>query len=116
MSCYDCDNKSPTLAQRLDKRILVQRTATVQNEYGEPEAGWEDVAVVWAAIEPLRGQEFFAAAQENSEVTTRIRIRYREGIDRTMRVVYKNTVFQVLYIIHPEFARKELQLMCKEVQ
>lgn len=104
------------LVNRLDRRITIQKQTEEVDVYNERLDVWDDVCTVWAAIEPLRGQEFFAAKAENAEVTTRIRIRYRDGIDRTMRVVYKYTEFEILYIIHPNFDRKELQLMCKERQ
>lgn len=104
------------LVNRLDKRVTIKQLTTTTDEYNEPINAWVDVTTVWAGIEPLRGREFFAAKAENAEVTTRIRIRYREGIDRTMVVGYKSSEFEILYIIHPEFAKKELQLMCKERQ
>jgi len=116
MSCTNCGDRKNGLTARLNKRVTILRLDKVPDEYGELIDQWIDVATVWAAIEPLRGREFFAAMQENVEVTTRIRIRYREGIDRTMIVVYGNTTFEILYIIHTEFAKRELQLMCKERQ
>ena len=105
------------LVNRLNKRITILRPAdpeTDQDESGQPLEGYVPVTTIWAAIEPLRGREFFAAQAENAEVTTRIRIRYREGIDRTMICRYGTNEFEILYIIHPEFGKKELQLMCKE--
>lgn len=113
--CADCDPKQD-LTARLNKRVAIQKPKGESGAYNEPLDTWEDVVTMWAAIEPLRGREYFAAMSEHAEVTTRIRIRYRDGIDRTMRVKYGNTVFEILHIIHPEFAKRELQLMCKERQ
>lgn len=106
------------LVNRLDKRVTILRPAGPEDvdEYGEPLDDPVPVATVWAAIEPLRGREYFAAMAEHADVTTRIRIRYREGVDRTMTVRYKDTDFEILHILHPEFSKKELQLMCKERQ
>ncbi|WMT42846.1 phage head closure protein [Paenibacillus sp. D2_2] len=107
-----------SLVDRLDKRVTILRPPGPDDtdEYGQPLDELIDVCEVWAAIEPLQGKEFIAAMQENAEVTTRIRIRYRTGIDRTMTVKYGEHEFEILYIIHPQFAKKELQLMCKERQ
>lgn len=106
------------LVNRLDKRVTIFRPAGPDDtdEYGQPVSDPVEVCKVWAAIEPLQGKEFMAAMQENAEVTTRIRIRYRPGIDRTMTVKCGEYTFEILYIIHPQFAKKELQLMCKERQ
>lgn len=111
-----CKDTSKTLTSRLNKRVEIQRIDHVPNKFGEPVPTPVTVATVWAAIEPLRGTEFFAAFAEQAEVTTRIRIRYREGVDRTMIVKYGDMEFEILHIIHPEMNRIELQLMCKERQ
>lgn len=123
MSCYNCGNNSvPTLTSRLDKRITILRPRGPddpppdRDEYGQPIDSPVEVCTVWAAIEPLRGQEFFAAMTEGANVTTRIRVRYRDGIDRTMIVRYKSAEFEIMYTINPNFSNTELQLMCKERQ
>jgi phage head-tail adaptor, putative, SPP1 family len=106
------------LVNRMDKRIGIYRPVDPDetDEYGEPLDGPIKVCDVWAAIEPLRGQDRYIAKQEQADVTTRIRIRYRDGIDRTMIAKYGEIEFEILYIIHPDFAKTELQLMCKERQ
>ncbi|MEK5038911.1 phage head closure protein [Sporosarcina sp. FSL K6-3457] len=100
---------------KLRNRISIIRPPTPEDvdEAGQPLDDWQPVATVWAAIEPLYGRELFAAMQVNAEVTTRIRIRYREGIDRTMAARIKGSEFEFLYVIEPEFAEKELQIMCR---
>lgn len=107
---------SKLLVNRLNKRITILKPSAEQDEYGEPIEGLTEVCKVWGAIEPLRGREYFAAQTENVDVTTRIRIRYRDDVDRTMVVRYKNIEFEVLHVLHPEYAKNELQLMCKERQ
>lgn len=106
------------LVVRLNKRVTVLRPPGLEevDEYNQPVVVWPVVGSMWAGIEPLQGREFFAAKAENAEVTTRIRIRYRNDIDRTMKVSYKGITFEILYIIHPKFGKRELQLMCKERQ
>jgi SPP1 family predicted phage head-tail adaptor len=85
---------------------------------GQPTGEREDFATVWCAIEPLssRWREYFAAAQVNSEVTIRIRTRYLDGVDPSMLFVSGAHIFEILSIIHPELAKRELHLMCKERQ
>jgi len=109
---------SKSLLARMKHRVTICRLPGPDDtdEYGQPLDDPIPVATVWAAIEPLRGREYFAAMSEHADVTTRIRIRYREDVDRTMIVEYDGTTFEILHIIHPEFNRRELQLMCKERQ
>lgn len=110
------------LVNRLNKRVTILRPRRLTDplpdtdEYGQPIDNPIPVATVWAAIEPLRGQDRYVAKQESAEVTTRIRIRFREDVDRTMFVQYGEHTFDILYIIRPEFGKTELQLMSKERQ
>jgi len=101
---------------RFNKRITIRKQSWKDNSMGEREQVWEDHLTLWAAVEPLRGQEFFVAQRSEADITTRIRIRYRDGIDRSMMVRYGGVEFEIMYIIHPEFGKRELQLMCKERQ
>jgi len=107
-----------TLVNRLDKRITILRLPSPedQDDSGQVIEGWISVGTFWAAIEPLRGNDRFAAQSVNPEVTTRIRIRYRDGIDRTMIARHKGREFEIMYTINPTFGNKELQLMSKERQ
>jgi SPP1 family predicted phage head-tail adaptor len=117
-----------SLVNRLNKRVTLKRPRGPDDpppdvdEYGQPIDNPITVATIWAGIEPLSGREFFAAKAVNAEVTTRIPIRWRPGIDRTMIVQYKEkgqpkfAEFEILYTINPEFRNEELQLMCKERQ
>lgn len=73
-------------------------------------------ADVWAAIYPLRGRDLESARQVHGEVTTRIIVRYRKDIDNKMFAEYEGIRFEFLYIIHKDFAKKELHIMAKEVQ
>lgn len=86
-----------------------------EDEYGDPKPEWVTVYSPWASIEPLRGRELFTAQQAASEVTSRIRIRYREGITSDMIVVHGGATYQILYIINPDVRNKELHLMVKEI-
>lgn len=74
----------------LNRRIKIQRKNRVEDEAGYPIPGdheWEDIVTVWAAREPLKGRDFFAAAAAQSEITVRYKIWYRPGIEASMRLV-----------------------------
>lgn len=104
------------LINRLDKRIKIYKQSEETNDLNETIGDPVLVTEVWAAIEPLRGKEYFAAFTEQVDVSTRIRIRYRTDIDRTMWLDYNGLIFDIESIIHTTFGRYELQLMCKERQ
>lgn len=112
-------------AGRLRHRVNIEQPVETQNEIGEPITTWQVFAEnVPAAIEPLSGREFYAAQQEQSDVTTRIRIRWRRGVTELMRLVHvtdATTSPEEVDVYDIEAAlpdqrtgRRELQLMCKK--
>jgi len=76
-------------AGKLKHRVQIQHKITNQ----DPQTGeqltqqWVEFASVRASVEDLSARDFIAAQAGQSEVKTRIVIRYREGISAAMRVV-----------------------------
>ncbi|WP_067924869.1 phage head closure protein [Alicyclobacillus shizuokensis] len=98
-------------------RITIQQQVTVTDDEGFTTTTWQDVATVWAAVEPMnaRWRVFYEAAAVNAERDTLIRIRYRPGVTQDMRVVYGQRVFSIRLVVDPEERHREIQLMCREV-
>jgi SPP1 family predicted phage head-tail adaptor len=101
-------------AGRLDKQVTIQAFTTTPNSIGEAVKGWANVATVWAAVEPLQGREFWSQQQVQSEVTTRVRIRFRTDVTAKNRVLFGGRVLVVESVINPKERKEELQLMCSE--
>ena len=98
----------------LNQRVRIERRVKTENSRGEVTYTWETVATVWARAVPLRGRDYFAAAQMQDEVTTRFRIRYRTGLDSSMRVVWKGGFYDIKgQPIEVDGERVWIDLMCK---
>ena len=103
-------------AGRLRHRVTIQRPVNMQSEYGSKTGyAWEDLATVWASVEPLRGREFLDAEAEGAEVTTRIVIRYRENVGPACRVVWGTRAYDVVSTLSVEERDRQIELMCREV-
>ena len=104
---------------KMRHRITFQSFSGAVDTFGDPLQGsedqWNDVATVWAAIDPVSGREFYAAEQSQSEVTHKIRCRYRPGLTTAMRIKLGNRLFQIVSIINWEERGESLLLMCKEL-
>lgn len=100
----------------LRKRITLQRPVVTRDAEGDETRTWMDVRTVWAQIEPLSGREFFEVQVQTGEITTRIRIRYMQGITTMWRVKYRARYFE---IVAPPINLNErnlyLDMMCKEI-
>jgi SPP1 family predicted phage head-tail adaptor len=93
----------------------LQQKQNIKDSEGFVTEIWADVATVWAAVEPIRGREYFQAAAVNAENTVRFRIRYRPGIMPNMRALYNGRTFNIQSVIDVNGRHREIQLMCLEV-
>jgi len=101
----------------LRERVTIQTWVTTQDEDGSEITVPLDVCTVWAAVEPVSGNERCIGEldQRLVERSTRIRIRYRTDITEKMRVTWGTLVYNIQQIINPWARDRELQLICKEV-
>ena len=103
------------VAGRLNKRVTLQSATAARDGHGQPVETWADVATTWAAVEPIRGREYFAAQQVTAETTHRITLRYRSGVSPQWRVVFGSRTFRIESVINPLEKNERLELMCVEV-
>ncbi|MEY5101246.1 MAG: hypothetical protein RJA36_3965 [Pseudomonadota bacterium] len=102
----------PINAGDMRERITIQTRASGVDSLGQESATWSTHITCWASVEPLRGKEYFAAGQVQSSVDVRIRIRWREGIVPTMRVLWRGVAHDIVSVIEPRAGQEVLELMC----
>ena len=101
-------------AGQLDQRISVERMQGGVDELGQPLPDtWAPLFTCWAAVEPLVGREYIAAQAAVSEVTARIRMRFRPWMTAEDRVIHEGTVYNIVSLIDVRSENRELVLMCK---
>lgn len=100
---------------RLRHRIAIERPATVQDPVTLAlRDTWATFATgVPAEVVPLSGREFVAAQAEQAGVTTRITIRYLDGVLPEMRVRHLGVVHNIRAVLPDPTFRKHLTLMCE---
>lgn len=100
----------------LRHRVELQRPVFSQDPVtGEMTPAWVEVAKIYAAIESLSARDFLAAAAAQSKVSARIVIRYRAGIDPTMRIVYRDKIYNIEGVLaDPKSGLDYLTLPCSE--
>lgn len=101
---------------KLRYRIEIGRYVDGTDEWGDPlpEPTWESVAIVWAAVEGLRGSQYFQAQQTVNQSDHRITIRYRKGIEPGMAIRHDGREFSIQSVLDEEGARRWLTLVCRE--
>jgi SPP1 family predicted phage head-tail adaptor len=104
-------------AGKRDRRVTLRARTPGRDAHGQPIETWTDVATLWAGIEPLRGTQYFAAAQVQTEITARIRIPWQPDVMPTMQVhdIAANVTYDIVAVIDPSLQRRDLELMCKQL-
>ncbi len=103
-------------AGTLRHRVALQTSTDSRDAIGGVSEAWATTYTLWAAVEPLRGREYFDAATVQSAVDTRIRIRYHADLDTKMRVLWGTRIYDVYSVIDLWESHKEMHLMCQEIK
>ncbi len=95
-------------------RITFQQPIKTPDGYKGQTVQWQNVATVWASVEPLTGREYFYSHQIKAELTHRVRIRYREGITEKMRIKHRERVLAIESILDLKEEHKTIEILCRE--
>lgn len=95
-----------TLQRRVDGR---DKTS------GDVKVSWVSVGDVWAAVEPVSVREFIAGQSQQSQVTARITVRYRDDLTATMRILHRNRIFNPQgWLSDPDSGLEYMTAPCSE--
>lgn len=98
MKC--CDITPSQLNRKVDLYRL-DKTSTPTGGFVE---GWVLVSSLWAKIKNMSGTELVRADQLGATAFSDFTIRYRSNIDETMKLVYRDTDYQIRHINNLEEA------------
>lgn len=107
-------NKMRDLARVYRHKITIKEKTQILDPIGQPVEGWETKAVVYASIEPIRGKEYWDSNQVQNEISHRIKIRYIPGIDPSMRIFFRDRIFDIEAIKNFEEKDVELEILAVE--
>lgn len=94
--------------------VEIHALTIIEDDLGNQTEEWAKVADVWAAIEPLQGDEKLAAAYIQAETTHKVTIRYLAGITPANRLLFDGRTLEIESVRNLEERNRELVLMCKE--
>jgi SPP1 family predicted phage head-tail adaptor len=102
-------------AGALRHKVIIEQPVETVNSLSEVITSWTTFTTVWAEILPLSGKEYWSSKQVNSEVTGKIRIRYKSGITPKMRVKYGTRIFNIEAVMNYLERNIESILLVSEV-
>lgn len=95
-------------AGKLRHRITIERPGQTQDPVtGEMVPGWELEASVRADKRPSSAREFKQSQAGQSEITGEFQIRYRDGIDATMRIVHNGKIYNIEGVLEDDRSGRE---------
>lgn len=81
---------------KMKERVTIQSPREVRSRSGETTLNWDTtVATVWASVDGLSSRDIMQAQQANVVATHRIRIRKRDDVLHTHRVVWKGRTMEI---------------------
>lgn len=101
-------------AGKLNRRVMLQKPVKTQSPVtGEVTSGWADVIELWASVVDLSARDFVAARAAQSEVTTRITIRWRDDVTDKHRIVHRGRIYNIHGVLEDDKSGREyLTLPC----
>lgn len=100
----------------LRHKIIIQAPGSDRDAAGQPiEAPWTEIAAPWADVRVLGGLETIKAGADTALTKASIRIRYRTGIDTSMRVVHGAKVYDITAILPDMKSKQYIDLVCEAI-
>ena len=99
------------MTTRLNEIVSIERPTIVRDNFGSEIKTWLQLDSVWANVQPITGSERFLnnSDREQSLRRAKMRIRYRDDVYETYRVVYDGFTWDIEGIEKAGF-RRELEL------
>lgn len=103
-------------AGKLRHRITLQKPVKTQSPTtGAVINAWADVANLWADVVDLSARDFVAAQATQSEVTSRITVRYRDDITDKHRILFRGRIYNIHGVLADDKSGLEyLTLPCSQ--
>jgi SPP1 family predicted phage head-tail adaptor len=99
---------------RMRERVTIQSPSEVRGRSGQTTLQWSNLATVWASVEGLSSRDIMQAQQANVMATHRVRIRHRDDVTHTHRIIWRNRTMEIASVTD-RMGRETLELLAREL-
>ena len=100
---------------RMRERVTIKSPTEARSRSGETTLNWDTtLATVWASVEGLSSRDILQAQQANVVATHRIRIRHRDDVTHTHRIIWRNRTMEIASVTD-RMGRETLELLAREL-
>ena len=103
---------SEIAAGALSERITLQDEITTRSDIGETVTDWSEGVDLWASVTTVRGEQFFAALQQQYRLEIQVRIRWREGVHNRQRIIWRGTPYAVKEVMDGGPQKPYIEMLC----
>lgn len=82
----------------LDRRIVIQSRSVSSLANGEPSISWSTYHTCWAGLDYGSDGEGYDGDQLTASNTIMFKIRYKSGLNETMRISYNSAYWDITHI------------------
>lgn len=84
-------------AGQLRHRLKIHRQTATRSPTGAVRVGqWEHILTLWGQFTPLSVKDIIAGQAQDTQITARAKIRYRDDINGTMRVQHAGKMYEIV--------------------
>ena len=98
---------------KFDRRITIQQTTDIRDEFGAGVPAWSTFATVWANAAPSGGNEKTEGQKITATGVVIFTIRYLSGVDEKMQILYQGDYYNITNIDEPD-RRKTLTITAQK--
>jgi SPP1 family predicted phage head-tail adaptor len=96
-------------AGQLKHRAQIQSLVSSQDSDGHITESWVDFgSKIWINLMPLSGRELLSADAIQSKVTAKAILRFRAGVLPSMRLTYRDTLYNIEAVIPDSNSGREM--------
>ena len=99
----------------LRHRMTFQKPVISTNENGFEIETFENYKTVWSKVSNLSGREYFEAAAVQKEKTVKFLIRAGVDIDETLRILFNDKIYNIIFIDNINYKNKYIEIKALEV-
>lgn len=100
---------------KMKERVTIKSPREVRSRSGETTLNWDTtVATVWASVDGLSSRDIIQAQQANVVATHKIRIRFRDDVSHTHRIIWRDRTMEIASVTERN-DRQVLELLAREL-
>lgn len=98
----------------MNRMLIIQQATETRDAVGGTAETWSKFAQAWGSIESISGREVMIAAQLQSPISAKARIRYLVGLTTKMRISHDGKIYDINFIRDISDGHREMELLLTE--